>query len=52
MKKNGVDPDRIVTAIEENFKSVLTKPSLKNMILVVIAMSVASKLKINHIQQM
>ena len=49
MKKNRIDPDRIVTVIEENFKGVLTKPSLKNMILVVIAISLAGKLKINHI---
>ena len=49
MKKNRVDPKRIVTAMEDNFKDVLTKPSLKNMILVVIAMSLADKLKINEI---
>jgi hypothetical protein len=49
VKKNHIDPNRIVTAIEENFKDILTKPSLKNIILVVIAMSLAKKLKINEI---
>lgn len=42
-----ISPNRIVDAVEENFKGVLSKPNLKSLILVTIAISLAKKLKIN-----
>jgi hypothetical protein len=47
MKK--VSPNRIIDAVNENFKDVLSKPRLKTLALVVIAISLAKKLKINEI---
>ena len=47
VKIKKISPDRIVDAIKENFKGILSKPLLKNLILVTIAMS--KKLKINEI---
>lgn len=47
--KIRVSPNRIVNAVKENFKGILSAPSLKNLILVTIAMSLAEKLKINEI---
>ena len=47
--KIRVSPDRIVDAVNENFKDVLSKPNLKNLALVAIAISLAEKLKINEI---
>ena len=46
--KIRVSPDRIVNAVRENFKGILSKPGLKNLILVTIAISLADKLKINE----
>lgn len=47
MKK--ISPDRIVNAVKENFKRILSKPLLKSMILVTIAIAMSEKLKINEI---
>ena len=47
MKK--VSPDRIINAIRENFKNVLSKPRLKTLALIAIAISLAKKMKINEI---
>jgi len=47
MKKNKVNPDRIIQTTEENFKDVLTKPNLKNLGLTNIAK--AEKMTINEI---
>jgi len=47
MKK--VSPNRIINAVDENFKDVLGKPRLKTLALVAIAISLAKKLKINEI---
>ena len=47
MKK--VSPNRIIDAVDENFKDVLSKPRLKTLALVAIAISLAKKLKINEI---
>jgi hypothetical protein len=44
-----VSPDRIIEAVDVNFKSVLSKPGLKTLALVAIAISLAKKLKINEI---
>ena len=44
-----VSPNRIIDAVNDNFKDVLSKPSLKNLGLVVIAISLAKKLKINEV---
>jgi hypothetical protein len=44
-----VSPNRIIDTVNENFKSVLSKPSLKNLALVAIAISLAEKLKTNII---
>ncbi len=49
--KNRVDPGRIVTAIEENFKDELSKPKLRNLILTSIAIGKTKKLRINEIAQ-
>ena len=47
--KNQVDPVRIVSAIEENFKDELSKPKLRNLILTSIAIGKTEKLRINEI---
>lgn len=47
--KNRVDPNRIVYAIEENFKDELSKPKLRNLILTSIAIGKTEKLRINEI---
>lgn len=44
-----VSPDRIIDGINENFKDVLSKPRLKTLALVSIAISLAKKLKVNEI---
>jgi hypothetical protein len=49
MKKNKVNPDRIIQTTEENFKDVLTKPNLKNLGLTNIAIAKAEKMTINEI---
>lgn len=49
MKKNKVNPDRIIQTIEENFKDVLSKPNLKNLALTNIAIAKAEKMTINEI---
>ena len=36
-QKNKVNPDRMIQTIEENFKSILSKPNLKNLALTTIA---------------
>jgi len=46
---NQVDPNRIVYAIEENFKDELSKPKLRNLILTSIAIGKTEKLQINEI---
>lgn len=43
MKKNKINPDRIIQTIEDNFKDVLTKPNLKNLALTNIAIAKAEK---------
>jgi len=47
--KKKVSPNRIVDEVEKNFKDILSKPSLKNLILVTIAIALAEKLRINEI---
>ena len=47
MKK--VSPNRIIDAVYENFKDVLSKPSLKTLALIAVAISLAKKMKINEI---
>jgi hypothetical protein len=47
MKK--VSPARIIEAIDENFKDVLSKPRLKTLALIAIAITLTEKLKINEI---
>jgi len=49
MKKNKINPDRIIQTIEDNFKDVLTKPNLKNLALTNIAIAKAEKMTINEI---
>jgi len=49
MKKNKVKPDRIIQTTRENFKDVLTKPNLKNLGLINIAIAKAKKITINEI---
>jgi len=44
-----ISPKRIIDTVDGNFKDVLSKPRLKNLALVVIAISLARKLKINQI---
>lgn len=44
-----ISPNRIIDAVDENFKDILSKPRLKTMALVAIAISLAKKLKINEI---
>lgn len=47
--KKKVSPNRIIDAVDENFKDVLSKPGLKNLALVAIAISLVKKFKINEI---
>ena len=47
--KKKISPDRIVNAVKENFKGILSKPLLKNLILVTLAIALTDKLKINEI---
>lgn len=47
--KKRISPDRIVNAVKENFKGILSKPLLKNLILVTIAMTMSKNLRINEI---
>jgi hypothetical protein len=42
-------PNRIIDAVDENFKDVLSKPRLKTLALIAIAISLAKELKINKI---
>jgi len=44
-----VSPNRIIDAVDENFKDVLSKPKLKTLALIAVAISLAKKLKINQI---
>jgi hypothetical protein len=44
-----VSPNRIIDAINENFKGVLSKPRLKTLALILVAISLAKKLKINQV---
>ena len=44
-----ISPNRIIDAVDENFKGVLSKPRLKTLALIAIAISLAEKLKINEI---
>ncbi len=44
-----VSPNRIIDAVSENFKGVLSKPRLKTLALIAIAISLAEKLKVNEI---
>ena len=44
-----VSPNRIIDAVDENFKDVLSKPRLKTLALIAVAISLAKKLKINEI---
>lgn len=48
---NQVDPDRIVYAINENFKDEPGKPKLRNLILTAIAIGKTKKLQINEIAE-
>jgi len=47
--KTKVSPEKIVTAIEDNFKDELSKPKLRNLILTSIAIGKTEKLRINEI---
>lgn len=49
MKKNKVNPKRIIQNINENFKGILSKPKLKTLGLIIIAMMKAKKMTINEI---
>ena len=44
-----ISPNRIIDAVDENFKDVLSKPRLKTLALIAVAISLAKKLKINQI---
>jgi len=44
-----VSPNRIIDAVDGNFKDVLSKPRLKTLALIAVAISLAKKLKINEI---
>jgi len=44
-----VSPNRIIDAVAENFKGILSKPKLKTLALIAIAISLSEKLKINEI---
>ncbi len=41
-----ISPNRIITAVEESFKDVISKPKLKTLALIAIAISLAKKLRI------
>jgi len=47
--KMKVLPDRIIDAVDKSFKGVGSKPMLKTLALVAIAISLAERLKINEI---
>lgn len=49
MKKNKINPERIIQTVKENFKEILSKPKLKTMILVIISIVKARKMTINEI---
>lgn len=51
MKKNKINPLRIIQTIEENFKGILSKPKLKTLILIIIAIVKANKMTINEISR-
>jgi hypothetical protein len=44
-----VSPNRIIDAVDENFKGALSKPRLKTLALIAVAISLAKKMKINEI---
>lgn len=44
-----ISPIRIINAVNENFKDVLSKPRLKTLALIAVAISLAKELKINRI---
>ena len=44
-----ISPNRIIDAVNDNFKDVLSKPRLKTLAVIAIAISLAEKLKINEI---
>ena len=47
MKK--ISPTRIIDAVNENFKHVLSKPRLRTLALIAVAISLTKKMKINEI---
>ncbi len=49
MKKNKINPERIIQNIKEIFKEILSKPKLKTLSLIIIAIAMAKKLTINEI---
>ena len=49
MKKNKVNPKRIIQNVKENFKEILSKPKLKTLVLIIIAMVKAKKMTINEV---
>ena len=44
-----VSPNRIIDAVRENFKGVVSKPRLKTMALIAVAISLAERMKVNEI---
>jgi len=44
-----VSPNRIIDTVRENFKGVVSKPRLKTMALIAVAISLVEKMKINEI---
>jgi len=44
-----VSPNRIIDAVRENFKGVVSKPRLKTMALITVAISLAERMKVNEI---
>lgn len=44
-----ISPNRIIDAVRENFKDVLSKPRLKTLALIAVAISLAEKMKVNEI---
>ena len=49
MRKSQVDPNRIIQAVEENFKDELSKPNLRNLALTTMAIAQTERLRINEI---
>ena len=41
-----ISPNRIIDAVNENFKAVLSKPRLKTLALIAVAISLAEKLRV------